>query len=203
MSEPAAAPAPALGRLLEGKTAIVTGSTAGIGKAIAKAYVAAGAFVFINGRSASTVDAVVAELGPSTSGVVANIATKEGCDALFATVEATGREVSILVCNMGVFNTGDFFTYTDEQWLEYFTTNVLSTVRMCRHYLKPMLEREDGRVIIVSSEAGLRPIPDMIPYCSTKAMQINIARGLAVRPQRLFAPTTPNPRPCGSLPCSL
>eukprot|EP01031_Cornospumella_fuschlensis_P037580 gene37580-45648_t len=169
--------------MLSGKTCIVTGSTAGIGKGIAKAFLREGAFVFINGRSDQSVKATLASLADegytNTFGVVADISTAEGTESFFAQVDATGRDVDVLVNNMGIFETRDFFEITDEIWMNYFNVNVLSTVRMSRKYLKPMLERNRGRVIIVSSECGFRPIADMICYSSTKATQINIARGLA------------------------
>lgn len=169
--------------MLAGKTCIVTGSTAGIGKGIARSFLKEGAFVFINGRSSQSVTVTLASLAEegytNTLGVVADISTSEGSESFFSQVEASGREVDILVNNMGIFEVRDFFEVTDEIWLNYFNTNVLSTVRMCRKYLKPMLERNRGRIIIVSSECGFRPIADMVCYASTKATQINIARGLA------------------------
>lgn len=151
--------------MLNGKTCVVTAGTGGIGKGIAKQFLEQGAFVFISGRSTTTVDATVSEfkqLGlDNFHGIVANVATVDGCAAFFQEVEATGREVDILVNNMGVFDSGNFFQYSDEQWTEYFNTNIMSTVRFCRHYMAPMLVRNRGRVIIVSSECGLRPIGKM------------------------------------------
>lgn len=139
--------------------------------------------MFFSGRSAGSVNPVVDEFKSegllNVQGVIADVSTLEGTDIFFSEVAATGKVVDVLVNNLGVFNSGNFFDYTDEQWLGFFNTNVLSTVRFCRHYMKDMLERNCGRVIIVSSEAGIRSIPDMIPYCMTKAAQINIARGLA------------------------
>jgi NAD(P)-dependent dehydrogenase (short-subunit alcohol dehydrogenase family) len=100
--------------------------------AIAASFLRAGAFVFINGRSAETVDRVVATFGEegltAVQGVVADLGTAEGCEAMYAAVGATGRQVQVLVNNMGVFGTKDFFEYTDEEWMSYFTTNVMSTV---------------------------------------------------------------------------
>ena len=169
--------------LLAGKVAIVTGSTLGIGKAIAKAFLQHGAFVLVNGRSSASVDKVLAEFAAdgltAAAGVVADVGNPAGCKEFFTQVDAVGREVDILVCNVGIFYAEDFFAHDDEQWETYFQVNVMSCVRMARHYLKPMLERNRGRVILVSSEAGVRPIPDMIPYCVTKASQICLARGLA------------------------
>jgi NAD(P)-dependent dehydrogenase (short-subunit alcohol dehydrogenase family) len=169
--------------MLAGKVCAVTGSTAGIGKGIARAFLQQGAFVFINGRSEATVAATIAELAEEglteTLPVVADLGAAEGCEQFFAQVEAAGKDVDVFVNNMGIFEVIDFFEADDEKWLHYFNTNVMSTVRCCRKYLKHMLARDKGRIIIVSSEAGLRPIGDMLPYSMTKAAQINIARGLA------------------------
>lgn len=169
--------------MLAGKVCIVTGSTAGIGKGIARAFLQQGAEVFINGRSEASVAATRAELAAEgwtlTHPAVADLGSADGCEALFAQVDQSGKEVDVLVNNMGIFETVDFFEADDDKWLHYFNTNVMSTVRCCRKYLKGMLARNRGRIIIVSSEAGLRPIADMIPYSMTKSAQINIARGLA------------------------
>jgi NAD(P)-dependent dehydrogenase (short-subunit alcohol dehydrogenase family) len=169
--------------MLAGKNCVVTAGSGGIGKGIVRALLQGGAFVFFSGRSAGSVDPVVEEFKSeglvNVQGVIADVSTLEGTEKFFSDVTATGREIDVLVNNLGVFNSGDFFNYKDEEWLSFFNTNVMSTVRFCRHYMKGMLERNRGRIIIVSSEAGIRSIPDMIPYCMTKAAQINIARGLA------------------------
>jgi NAD(P)-dependent dehydrogenase (short-subunit alcohol dehydrogenase family) len=169
--------------MLSGKTCLVTGSTAGIGKAIARLFLAQGAFVIINGRNTETIQSVVREFQSlglnNVTGITADLSSKDGCDKLIREVVQSDRQVDVLVNNMGIFETIDFFEADDEKWLTYFNTNVMSTVRCCRHFLKEMLHRNQGRIIIVSSEAGVRPIPDMIPYCATKSTQINIARGLA------------------------
>ncbi len=169
--------------MLSGKNCVVTAGTGGIGKGIVRTFLKEGGFVFFSGRSSTTVTPVVEEFNAegfsNVQGIVADVATVDGAQVFFDEVASTGKEIDVLVNNLGVFNTGDFFQYTDEEWLTFFNTNVLSTVRFCRHYLKPMLERNRGRVIIVSSEAGIRSIPDMIPYCMTKSAQINLARGLA------------------------
>jgi NAD(P)-dependent dehydrogenase (short-subunit alcohol dehydrogenase family) len=169
--------------MLSGKVCLVSGSTAGIGKGIAAVFLSQGAFVFINGRSASNVNQVLSEFRSKSwdqvNGIVADISTAEGCELLFNEIDKSGKVVDVLVNNMGIFETRDFFQITDEQWMNYFNVNVISTVRLCRRFLKPMLDRNSGRIIVVSSEAGMRPIPDMIHYSSTKSAQINIARGLA------------------------
>mmetsp|Transcript_30365 Transcript_30365/g.60443 ORF Transcript_30365/g.60443 Transcript_30365/m.60443 type:complete len:266 (-) Transcript_30365:48-845(-) len=169
--------------MLTGKNCVVTAGSGGIGKGIVRCFLKEGAFVFFSGRTPGSVNPVVQEFISegynNVQGVVADCSTLEGAETFFAEVSSTGKEIDVLVNNLGVFNAGDFFSYTDEQWMNYFSTNVMSTVRFCRHYMKPMIERNRGRVIIVSSEAGMRSIPDMIPYCTTKAAQINLARGLA------------------------
>jgi NAD(P)-dependent dehydrogenase (short-subunit alcohol dehydrogenase family) len=171
------------GRMLSGKTCIVTGSTAGIGKGIAKKLLSQGAYVFINGRNELTVQNVLTQFAEegltSAQGIVADISTTEGCESFFTQVAATGRPIDVLINNMGIFETCDFFDITDEKWSQYFNVNVMSTVRFCRQYLRQMLDRNQGRIIIVSSECGLRPIGDMIHYAMTKSAQINIARGLS------------------------
>eukprot|EP00600_Ochromonadales_sp_CCMP1393_P007906 CAMPEP_0174968636 /NCGR_PEP_ID=MMETSP0004_2-20121128/8250_1 /TAXON_ID=420556 /ORGANISM="Ochromonas sp., Strain CCMP1393" /LENGTH=263 /DNA_ID=CAMNT_0016217903 /DNA_START=129 /DNA_END=920 /DNA_ORIENTATION=+ len=169
--------------MLSGKNCIVTGSTAGIGQAIARSLLQEGAFVFVNGRSTESVqkaiDAFNAEGLINTHGVAADVSTADGCESFFEQVDATGRVVDVLVNNTGIFSAADFFDVSDEVWAQYFNVNVLSGVRMCRKYLKPMLERNQGRIILISSEAGIRAIPDMLHYSTTKATVINLARGLA------------------------
>jgi NAD(P)-dependent dehydrogenase (short-subunit alcohol dehydrogenase family) len=169
--------------MLSGKTCIVTGSTAGIGKGIAKKFLQEGGFVFINGRNATNLQNVLTEFQneglTNVHGIVADISTKEGCETFFTEIETAGRPIDVLVNNMGIFETSNFFDITDERWEQYFNVNVMSTVRFCRQYLQQMLSRNQGHVIIVSSECGFRPIGDMIHYSMTKAAQINIARGLS------------------------
>lgn len=169
--------------MLAGKNCLVTAGSGGIGKGIVRAFLKEGAFVFFTGRSAGSVNPVLAEFAAegytNVQGVIADASTLEGAETCFEAVRVSGKEIDVLVNNLGVFDSGDFFSYTDEAWMQFYSTNILSTVRFTRQYLKPMLERNRGRVIIVSSEAGMRSIPDMIPYCTTKAAQINMARGLA------------------------
>ena len=122
--------------MLAGKNALVTGSTAGIGYGIAKSYLQQGAFVFINGRSRSTVDKAIAQLAAegltNVAGIVADISSAEGAEKLYAEVETSGRNVDVLVNNMGIFDTQNFYEVSDETWAHYFNVNVLSTVRMSR-----------------------------------------------------------------------
>jgi NAD(P)-dependent dehydrogenase (short-subunit alcohol dehydrogenase family) len=170
--------------MLQGKVCVVTGSTAGIGKGIAKHFLIEGAkHVFINGRSAATVQKALesfqSEGFTNVSGVIADLGTAEGCNQFIADVDKSGQTIDVVVNNMGIFGTKNFFDITDEEFLNYFNVNVMSTVRISRHYLKFMLERNAGRIIVISSECGFRPIPDMIHYSMTKAAQISISRGLA------------------------
>jgi NAD(P)-dependent dehydrogenase (short-subunit alcohol dehydrogenase family) len=167
---------------LSGKTALVTGSTAGIGFAIARGLAAAGAEVVINGRSQSRVDAAVSKLAEAVSvsgsrvhGVVADVATAAGCDAL---VKAQG-EFDILVNNAGIFAATDFFAIPDEDWMHFFEANVMSGVRLSRAYLPGMLRRNWGRIVFISSESALNIPTEMIHYGTTKTAQLAISRGLA------------------------
>jgi NAD(P)-dependent dehydrogenase (short-subunit alcohol dehydrogenase family) len=133
---------------LSGKTALVTGSTAGIGHAIAKGLAAAGAAVVVNGRTQAKVDAVVATItravtGSKVRGVAADVATAAGCKSLVAALP----EVDILINNAGIFEPKDFFDISDEDWTRFFETNVMSGVRLSRAYLQGMLKRNWGRVV--------------------------------------------------------
>jgi NAD(P)-dependent dehydrogenase (short-subunit alcohol dehydrogenase family) len=165
---------------LSGKTALVTGSTAGIGYAIAKGLAASGAEVVINGRGQEKVEAAVTRLkqvvsGAKVRGVAADVSTAEGCAAL---VEAL-PEVDILVNNAGIFEPKNFFRIPDEDWSRFFEVNVMSGVRLSRAYLSGMLERNWGRIIFISSESGLNIPTEMIHYGMTKTAQLAVARGLA------------------------
>ena len=163
---------------LSGKTALVTGSTAGIGYAIAKGLAASGANVVINGRGQDKVDAAVRKLqgvGGKVSGVAADVSTAAGCKALVAAVP----EVDILINNTGVYEAKDFFDIPDEEWSRYFDINVMSGVRLSRAYMKGMLKRNWGRIVFISSESGLNIPVEMIHYGMTKTAQLAIGRGLA------------------------
>ncbi|TWB58650.1 SDR family NAD(P)-dependent oxidoreductase [Nitrospirillum viridazoti] len=165
---------------LKGQTAIVTGSTAGIGFAIALGLAQAGASVILNGRSQATVTAAVAKLnelvpGADARGVAADVSTAEGATALLEAVP----QADILVNNAGIFEPKDFFETPDEDWTRMFEVNVLSGVRLSRSYLKGMLERNRGRVIFISSESGLNIPEEMIHYGFSKTAQLAVSRGLA------------------------
>ena len=167
---------------LNGKTALVTGSTQGIGFAIAKGLAQAGAHVIINGRKADVVDAAVAKLqqavsGAKVQGLAGDLATAEGCRQAVASVP----QVDILVNNLGVFALQDFFDTPDEEWERFFQVNVMSGVRLSRAYAPKMAERGWGRIIFISSESGLNIPADMIHYGFTKTANLSISRGLAKR----------------------
>jgi NAD(P)-dependent dehydrogenase (short-subunit alcohol dehydrogenase family) len=162
---------------LKGKTALVTGSTAGIGLAIARRLAAEGVEVVVTGRSQDKLDTAVAEVAKSgkARGVLADAGTAEGADALIAAVPA----VDILVNNLGIYEAKPFAAITDADWSRLFEVNVMSGVRLSRHYFPKMLEANWGRVIFISSESGLLPPGEMIHYGTTKTAQLAIARGLA------------------------
>ena len=166
---------------LSGKTAVVTGSTAGIGLAIAKGLGEAGASVVVNGRTQAAVDkamaAVLAAGAPSVRGVAADLGTAQGCDALVSAVPAT----DVLVNNVGIFGPQDFFDIPDSEWTRFFEVNVMSGVRLSRQYLPGMIERRWGRVVFLSSESGLNIPEDMIHYGVTKTADLSLSRGLAKR----------------------
>ncbi|MCX5578350.1 SDR family NAD(P)-dependent oxidoreductase [Kaistia terrae] len=159
---------------LSNKTALVTGSTGGIGLAIAKTLAEEGAAVIVTGRSAEKVEQTVREIG-AARGVVADPATAEGAAALTSAVPS----IDILVNNLGIYEAKPFVEITDADWLHFFDVNVLSGIRLARHYFPAMLERNWGRIIFVSSESSLQVPPDMIHYATTKTAQLTIARGLA------------------------
>ena len=163
---------------LSGKTALVTGSTAGIGHAIAKGLAASGASVVINGRGQDKVDAAVRKLegaGFKVRGIAADVSTASGCKALVAALP----EVDILINNAGIFEPKDFFEIPDEDWSRFFEVNVMSGVRLSRAYMKGMLKRNWGRIVFISSESGLNIPVEMIHYGMSKTAQLSVARGLA------------------------
>ena len=167
---------------LTNKTAIVTGSTAGIGFAIAKGLAESGASVVINGRTQSAVESALAELksalpGASVRGVAADQGTAEGVATLLAAVP----QADILVNNVGIYGPQDFFDLPDDQWQRFFDVNVMSGVRAARAYLQGMAARGWGRVVFISSESGLNIPADMIHYGFTKTANLSISRGLAKR----------------------
>ncbi|MBU8683444.1 3-oxoacyl-[acyl-carrier-protein] reductase FabG [Bacillus licheniformis] len=165
---------------LKNKLVLVTGSTAGIGKATAEAFLAEGAEVIVNGRTEEKVQSVVDELSRhgNVHGIAADLSDPDESRALVEKTAEIG-ELDVLVNNMGFFEVKDFTEVTDEEWLNYFEVNVLSAVRLCRAFLPAMLKRNKGRILNLASEAGIKPLPQMIPYSMTKTALISLSRGLA------------------------
>jgi NAD(P)-dependent dehydrogenase (short-subunit alcohol dehydrogenase family) len=159
---------------LKGKTAIVTGGTAGIGLSIVHALAAEGVHVTVPGRTEAKLEQALKGL-THVRAIVADPATAEGAASLIRQVPDT----DILINNLGVYEPKAFADITDADWLSIFETNVLSGVRLSRHYFPGMLKRNDGRVIFISSESGVMTPPEMIHYGVTKSSQLAISRGLA------------------------
>ena len=165
---------------LHGRTALVTASSGGIGLEIARSLATEGARVIVNGRSQTSVDNALASLrrdSPSAQliGLACDNGTVEGCDQTIS----TWPDVDILVNNLGIYEAVEFFRETDEAWQRMFEVNIMSGVRLARHYLKGMLERRQGRIVFISSESGISPAPEMAHYSATKNMKLGIARSLA------------------------
>ena len=165
---------------LQGKLAVVSGSTAGIGFAVATALVRERARVVINGRTAKRVNAAAERIrmemrGAEVTEVVANLGSAEGIAKLVEQVPSA----DILVNNLGIFEIKPFLEIPDKDWLRFFEVNVMSGVRLTRHYLPGMLEKKWGRVIFISSESAVNIPTEMIHYGVTKTMQVALARGLA------------------------
>jgi NAD(P)-dependent dehydrogenase (short-subunit alcohol dehydrogenase family) len=165
---------------LDGKRALVTGSTAGIGFATARAFAAEGASVTVNGRTAQRVNQAVKQLkgevpGARVQGIAADLSDAAGCAELVQQLPL----VDILVNNLGIFEPTPFEQISDADWFRFFETNVLSGVRLSRHYIPGMRERNWGRVVFVSSESAVQIPAEMIHYGMTKTAQLAVARGLA------------------------
>ena len=160
--------------------ALVTGSTAGIGKAIAEGLAREGARVVVNGRNGERVAAAVRELKAAGEvyGIAADLSTPEGAETLVREASALGP-VEILVNNLGAFELKPFAEIPDSEWMSFFNLNVMSGVRTSRAFLPSMLERNWGRILFISSEAAVKPSPDMIHYSTSKTAQLGLSRGLA------------------------
>ena len=165
---------------LSGLRALVTGSTRGIGRAIAKALAANGAEVVINSRRAAEVEQTIAAIYAAIpkaelAAAAGDIATAEGVAGV---VQAAG-DVDILVNNAGVFEIKDAFDISDEDWQRLFATNVLSGVRLTRHYGPRMRDKGFGRIVFISSESGIQIPTEMIHYGFTKSAGLALMRGFA------------------------
>lgn len=165
---------------LQGKRALITGSTAGIGFACARELAAEGASVIINGRSVDRVETARQQLlaefpQANVRGIAADLSTAIG---VWSLVHAE-PEVDILVNNLGIFDPQPFEAIEDEEWFRFFEVNVMSGVRLSRHYLPLMKAANWGRIIFISSESGLCPPAEMVHYGMTKSAQLSVSRGLA------------------------
>jgi len=167
---------------LAGKRAVITGSTLGIGRAIAEALAAEGARVIINGRDPTRVEEAVraiARLG-SAAGCAADLSRAEGARRLIDFALRDGP-IDVLVNNAGMFTVKEFFDIEDADWQAMFELNVMSAVRMSRALMPPMLERGWGRIVFIGSDQSSKPNPSMAHYAMTKTAMVSIARSLAER----------------------
>jgi len=165
---------------LTDKIVLVTGSTAGIGFAIARAVAAEGAHVYVNGRTQQRVDAAVEairSLGATikVDGIVADFSSASGAETVIAKLPA----VDVLVNNVGIFEPKPFAEIPDADWYRFFEINVMSGVRLARHYLPGMLKKNWGRILFISSESAVQIPPEMVHYGMTKTAQVAVARGIA------------------------
>jgi NAD(P)-dependent dehydrogenase (short-subunit alcohol dehydrogenase family) len=170
---------------LVGKTALVSGSTAGIGLAIASGLAQEGATVYVNGRTEARVKQAMAQVEVAKAqlkqtqgtveGITADLGSVEGCVELFSQLP----NVDILVNNLGIFEARLFAQISDDDWRRFFEVNVLSGVRLSRQYLPGMLKNNWGRILFISSESAVQIPVEMIHYGMTKTAQLAIARGLA------------------------
>ena len=165
---------------LTNKVALVTGSTAGIGFAIAQALATEGAHVYVNGRRQERVDAAVEAIRSHVAtarveGIVADFSTSAGAEAVIAKLPAA----DVLVNNVGIFEPKPFTEISDADWYRFFEVNVMSGVRLARHYLPEMLKKNWGRILFISSESAVQIPPEMVHYGMTKTAQVAVARGIA------------------------
>lgn len=165
---------------LSGQHAIITGSTAGIGFAIAKGLANAGADVVITGRTQARVDEAIEALKKDVpnariEGVAADLGTAEGCQALIEQQPSA----DILINNVGIFGPQDFFEVDDATWQHFFDINIMSAVRLSRHYAQGMRERDWGRIQFLASESGINIPSEMVHYGMTKSALLSVSRGLA------------------------
>lgn len=165
---------------LKDKVALITGSTAGIGLATAKRLIQEGARVIINGRSQERLDEVINHLQDDypdavISGVAVDFSENSEIEKIFDLVE----KVDILINNVGIYRAASFFEMDDEEWYQQFEINVMSGVRLSRHFLPKMLQQNWGRILFVSSECAELVPPDMLAYSMTKTAMVTVAKGLA------------------------
>jgi NAD(P)-dependent dehydrogenase (short-subunit alcohol dehydrogenase family) len=164
---------------LRGKRALITGSTAGIGFAIARGLARERAEVIVNGRTeekvAEAVRRITSEMGSNATGIAADLSSAEGVNRL---LERAGR-IDILINNVGIFEPVPFVEISDQDWFRFFELNVMSGVRLSRALLPGMLRRNWGRIIFISSESGVQIPAEMVHYGVTKTAQLALSRGIA------------------------
>jgi NAD(P)-dependent dehydrogenase (short-subunit alcohol dehydrogenase family) len=165
---------------LAGKVALVTGSTAGIGFAIARSLAVEGAHVYVNGRTQKRVDQAIAAIrqhaaSARVDGIAADFSSSAGAQAVIAKLPA----VDVLVNNVGIFEPKSFVEIPDADWYRFFEVNVMSGVRLSRHYLAGMLKKNWGRILFISSESAVQIPAEMVHYGMTKTAQVAVARGIA------------------------
>lgn len=160
---------------LKNKNALVTGSTKGIGYAIAQVLAQEGANVIVNGRSQESTEKAATEIGHGVRGIAADVSTAEGCDKLIA----ESGQIDILVNNAGIFEPKPFVETPDEDWERFYQVNVMSGVRLSRAVLPGMLERNWGRILFVSSESAVQVPAEMVHYGMTKAANLALVNGIA------------------------
>lgn len=163
---------------LTGKTALVSGSTRGIGRAIAKSLSEAGAAVIIHGRNLSEAKQVAQDIGNGATAVNGDLGTAAGTDQVLGQVKSIGN-IDILVNNAGIYEPKPFLDIPDEDWTRFFEVNVMSAVRLTRALLPAMLDQNWGRVIFISSESALNIPQEMVHYGMTKTALLSISRGVA------------------------
>jgi 3-oxoacyl-[acyl-carrier protein] reductase len=165
---------------LDDKLALVTASTGGIGKEIGTTLAREGATVIVNGRTGASVDAAITDIRARVPGAkLENLAADNGTAQGTAETLRQFPAVDILINNLGIYEPVGFFDETDDAWQRLFEINVLSGVRLSRHYLKTMLENKTGRVLFLASEAAISPSPEMAHYSATKTMLLSLSRSLA------------------------
>jgi 3-oxoacyl-[acyl-carrier protein] reductase len=165
---------------LHDKVALITASTGGIGLAIARTLAQEKATVIVNGRTADSVSRAYEEIKSANPGaklqqLVADNGTAAGCEQTIKTYP----DVDILVNNLGIYESVDFFDCADSRWKHLFEVNIFSGLRLGRHYLQRMLKRNSGRIVFISSESAVNPAPEMAHYNATKLMQLSLSRSMA------------------------
>jgi NAD(P)-dependent dehydrogenase (short-subunit alcohol dehydrogenase family) len=165
---------------LNGRVALVTGSTAGIGFAIAKSLAIEGAHVYVNGRTQKRVEEAITAIrshaaNTRVDGIVADFSGPAGAETVIAKLPV----VDVLVNNVGIFEPKPFTEIPDQDWYRLFEVNVMSGVRLARHYLAGMLKKNWGRILFISSESAVQIPAEMVHYGMTKTAQVAVARGIA------------------------